>query len=317
MPIVDRGPMVDLPLICVVGPTASGKTDLALQLAASVGGEIVAADSRQIYRGMDIGTAKPSQQQRKLVPHHMIDVAGVLDRYSVVRYFREAMAAIESIEARGRVPFLVGGTGQYVEAFTRGIDPAPSDAEMRARLEEDLRRDGLESMARRLRELDPAAAGTTDLRNPRRVVRALEIQLAEGRSIRELERPGQSARQTLVIGLDVPRPELLHRIARRTEWMYGAGLLDEARRFWGSGHARDSVASATIGYRDAFAYLAGLRSLREAKDATTKATGQYARRQMTWFRNRESVEWYHPGAAMTQDILLRIDGFLEQHPSQR
>ena len=303
-------PLVESPLICLVGPTASGKTDLALEIAPRFNGEVVAADSRQIYRGMDIGTSKPTMSEQRRVRHHMIDVANPFDKFSVVSYLRGALEAIEDIESRGRTPFLVGGTGQYVEALTRGVSPAPTSAKIRRELEDDLARQGVDRLADRLRGLDPLGARTVDLKNPRRVLRAIEVKLATGKSIRELEARGRPARRTLVLGLHVPRAELSDRIRHRVDVMIQKGLIDEARRLWAGGHAGRSVASRTIGYCQAFAYLFGRCTLVEAREATAAATRRYARRQMTWFRNRESVEWYAQGPDAVEQISRRIDEFV-------
>ena len=303
-------PLVDSPLICLVGPTASGKTDLAMEMAPRFNGEVVSADSRQIYRGMDLGTSKPTKSQQNHVRHYMIDVADPFDAYSVVLYLRGALDAIETIESRGKLPFLVGGTGQYVEALTRGISPASYDRDIRRELEGDLEQFGIAVVAERLRDLDPRGAATTDLRNPRRVLRALEVKLATGRSIRDEEQPGRRARDTLVLGLDVPRSELIARIRNRTANMFENGLLDESRRLWGTGHAGNSAASRSIGYREAFAYLFGNSTLRKAREATVNATSRYARRQTTWFRNRETVDWYSHGPDTADRISRRIDEFL-------
>ncbi|MDP6184562.1 MAG: tRNA (adenosine(37)-N6)-dimethylallyltransferase MiaA [Gammaproteobacteria bacterium] len=308
-------PLVDLPLICLVGPTASGKTDLAMEVVPSFDGEVVAADSRQIYRGMNVGTSKPTQSQQEHVKHHMIDVADPFDDYSVVRYLRGALEAIEAIESRNKVPFLVGGTGHYVEALTRGLAPAPYTPDLRRELERDLEQFGVDTLAERLQDLDPRGAQTTDLRNPRRVLRALEVKLATGHSIRDEERPGRSARHALVLGLDVPRSELIGRIQNRSAKMFENGLLDETRRLWSSGYARESAASRSIGYREVFEYLLGNSTLRTAREATVKATSRYARRQMTWFRNRETVEWYSQGPDTTGQISRRIDEFLTARQS--
>ena len=310
MTLQSEPPLVDSPLICLVGPTASGKTDLAMEVAPRFNGEVVAADSRQIYRGMDIGTSKPTMREQKRVRHHMIDIADPFDEFSVVRYLHGALEAIEDIESRGRTPFLVGGAGQYVEALTHGVSPAPTSAEIRRELEDDLARHGIDRLADRLRSLDPLGARTVDLKNPRRVLRAIEVKLATGKSIRELERRGRPARRTLVLGLHLPRAELSDRIRRRIDVMIEKGLLDEARRLWAGGHAESSVASRTIGYCQAFAYLFGRCTLAEAREATAAATRQYARRQMTWFRNRESVEWYSHGPDTVEQVSRRIHDFL-------
>ena len=304
---------LERPIVCIVGPTASGKTAAAIELAIALEGEIVSADSVQLYRRLDVGTAKPTAEQRAAVRHHMIDVADPVEIYSAVRYAQEAIRAIEEAEGRGALPFLVGGTGQYVAAITQGLSPAPAppNPELRGRLEDDLRSRGLAALAARLADIDPRAAETVDLHNPRRVLRALEVRLATGRSIRELERPGRPARRALVLGLTVERGELSRRIAARTAAMFEAGLVDEVRGLAAMGYSWGSAVGVALGYKQVLGYLLGRAGLTEAREETVAATRRYARRQMTWFRNRERVEWFDARADTVKRMRRRIDVFLE------
>lgn len=307
-------PIKDLPLICLVGPTGAGKTVAAIELAVRLNGEIVCADSRQVFRRMDIGTAKPTVEQRTRVRHHLLDVADSMEDFSVVRFRREALAAIDEIESKGKLPFLVGGTGQYVEAMTKGLSPAPAppDPALRDHLQRILDQRGPAALIDKLRELDPSAGAGIDLKNPRRVMRALEVQIQTGQSIRQLERPGQPARRALVLGIDVPRPELRERIRRRVDQMFRDGFVDEVRGLWSSGYAYGSAASTAIGYAQVFAYLLGRCRLAEAQQATVTATHGYARRQVTWFKNRESVHWIAAGDEMLDAMTRQALDFLSR-----
>ena len=300
------------PLVCVVGPTGTGKSSAAIELARRFDGEIVSADSRQVYRGMDIGTAKVGHRERALVPHHLLDVCDPDDEYSIHRFATDARTAIAGIQTRDRLPIVVGGTGHYVSALTRGILPpgvAPDPA-LRAELERLRRERGVEALAERLREIDPTAAAEIDLDNPRRLVRAIEIKSATGRSIRELESVRPVDWRPLVLGLRMERARLIDRIANRTRGMFIGGLPDEIRRLLAGGYGRDSAVGRSIGYAEGLAYLLGNRSLEEAIAGTTVTTRQYARRQMTWFRNRESVKWFDVGDNLVDNLTRAVDEFL-------
>lgn len=284
-------PHEPLPLLVLVGPTAAGKTALSLALAHQFGGEIVSADSRLFYRGMDIGTAKPTAVERYRVPHHLIDICDPDETLSLGEYQRRAYEAIAAIHSRSRLPLLVGGTGQYVTAVVEGwripaIAPRPR---LRAALESL----GQAEAARWLHLLDPAAAERIDPRNLRRVVRALEVTLTTGRPFSDLQRKSPPGYDTRIIGLDVPREVLYERIDRRVEQMMAEGLLEEVRRLRDAGYDRDLPAMSGLGYRQLLAYLHGETSLEEAVARIKFETHRYARQQATWFRSEDPrIAWF-------------------------
>ena len=281
------------PILAIVGPTASGKTDLALALAREVDVEILVADSRQVYRGMDVGTAKPDAAARATVPHHLLDLVAPDAPFTLHDWLRAARRVVDEVGERGRLPLLVGGTGLYVAALLDGYrlpDPAP-DPRRRAELADQLERDGLAHLAARLAELDPTVAARTDLRNPRRVLRAIERAEAGGPPAgRE-----PHAAAVRVLGIGRPREVLLARIRARASWMFGAGLLDEVRDLQSAGFGPDLEPMTGHGYREAARHLAGEWPLQQAIDVTATRTGQYARRQMTWFRRDPRVMWLDAG----------------------
>ncbi len=305
MPPLDPHP----PIICIVGPTGAGKSAVAIRLALHFGGEIVSADSRQIYRGMDIGTAKVSPTERDLVPHQLIDICAPDDNYSLHQFSADAEAAILDIQSRGHLPLVVGGSGHYISALTQGLCPptAPPDAEFRAELNQLLEKEGLEALASRLQALDPIAYADLDLQNPRRLIRAIEVHMATGQSIRELESLQPVPWRPLVFGLRVERTVLAAAIAARTSKMFSSGLMDEIRRLLAAGYGWNSALGRSIGYVEGLSYLFGRLSRNEAIQATTVATRQYARRQMTWFRNREAVQWFDVDDNLTDELIQAIE----------
>jgi tRNA dimethylallyltransferase len=278
------------------GPTATGKTALAVTLALRFDGEIVGADSRQVYRHMDVGTAKPSPQERALVPHHLIDVAEPDEPFSLADYGRLARAAIAAIAARGRLPLLVGGTGLYIRAVVRGFDLAPGappQAGLRRSLEEDAAREGPAALHARLAALDPAGAARIDPRNVRRVVRALEVTLATGRPFsRASGQAAQAPYDALLVGLDGPRDLLYRRADARVDTMMAGGLLHEVEALRARGYDPCSPALTGLGYRELGAYLDGTLDLAAAVQATKYATHRYIRRQLIWFRREEDIHWF-------------------------
>jgi tRNA dimethylallyltransferase len=283
------------PLWVIVGPTAVGKTAFAIELAEAAGGEIVSADSRLLYRGMDIGTAKPSPQELARVPHHLIDVTSPDQPWPLPQYQAAALAAIRDIQARGRQPLLVGGTGQYIRAVVEGWDIPPGDpgGQVRAALEADLAREGVGALAARLREADPASAEKVDLRNPRRVVRALEVALTTGGSFvaqRRKTAPSFASRQ---IGLTRPRPELYARIDARVEAMLAAGLVAEVEALRAQGFGWDLPAMSALGYRQIGQFLRGECSLAEAVQRIKRDTRVFVRRQANWFKPDDpAIRWF-------------------------
>jgi tRNA dimethylallyltransferase len=277
-----------------VGPTASGKSALALRAATVLGAEIVSADSRQVYRGLDVGTAKPSAAERGAVPHHCIDVVDPGERYDVARYQRDARAALSEIAARGRPALLVGGSGLYVRAVLDGLelDSLPSEPDLRARLVELATIEGGLALHTRLRELDPEAAARVDARNVRRVVRYLEIATLAG-PLSGAQRRGEAVR-AVRIALGPPRPWLDAKIDARASAMVRDGVLDEARSLRARGLDPRLPSLTAHGYVHWSAHLAGEIDLETAVARTARDTRAYARRQMTWFRRDADLRWIDP-----------------------
>lgn len=288
-------------LLVIAGPTATGKTRLALELANHAPIEVISADSRQVYRGLDIGTAKPTLAERKRVPHHLVDIIDPDEVFNAHRFARLARAAIVDIETRGARPVVVGGTGFYIQALLTAspLGATPPDSELRGRLIRELETHGPQPLIRRLREIAPDRAAAIDLKNPRRLIRALEI---AGSRANAAMRPGQPKTTRPipadVLGLEV-EPELLaKRIAKRTEKMFNSGLLAEARRLHDRGYNRTLPALSGVGYAEALAHLDGQLTLPEAIQRTTIRTRQYARRQRTWFRHQLPTVWRPPNTAL-------------------
>ncbi len=279
------------PLLALVGPTAVGKTALSLHLAAELDGEIISADSRLFYKGMDVGTAKPSRDERALAPHHLIDVCAPDETLTLAEYQRMALATIERIQANGRLPILVGGTGQYVRAVIEGwgipeVAPNP-------RLREALAHLGGPELARWLRHLDAAAAARLDSRNVRRVIRALEVTLTKGRPISELQRKTPPPYRICQIGLQRDREALYRRIDQRVDQMMADGLLAELENLRDVGYGRSLPAMSGLGYRQLWAYLDGEMSLDDAVERIKFETHRFARQQATWFRRDDpAIIWF-------------------------
>jgi tRNA dimethylallyltransferase len=280
-----------VPVIAVVGPTASGKSSLGVALARRLGGEIVNGDAMQLYRGMDIGTAKLSREERGGIAHHQLDVLDVRQEASVAAYQREARLDIAAIRARGHRPILVGGSGLYVRAALDHLEIPPTDTVVRERLQDELARVGVEAMFARLAQVDPVAAQAIQPNNDRRVVRALEVIELTGRPFsaglptREYELP------TVTIGLLIPRPELDGRIATRVHRMWDSGLLDEVRRLDATGLREGRTARKALGYSQALAHLDGLLTAEQAIADTITSTRRFARRQESWFRPDPRIHW--------------------------
>lgn len=300
------------PLIVLVGPTAVGKTETAIRLAGRLNGEIVSADSRLFYRGMDIGTAKPTLEERARVPHHLIDVTTPDRSWSLAVFQKAADGAITDIHHRGRLPFLVGGTGQYVRAVTHGwtppaVEPNPA---LRGILERLAAERGEEWLHAKLAHLDPPAAERIDPRNLRRSVRALEVILTTGRRFSDQSRRSQPRYRLLTIGLTRPRPELYARIDARIEAMFAAGLLDEVRALLASGIPPDAPALSAIGYRECVQVLAGQMSIEQAKAEMRRATRAFVRRQANWFKPDDpTIHWFDAGATRLEEIEALIRRF--------
>lgn len=279
--------------IALVGPTATGKSELAVRLALALGtAEIVNADAMQLYRGMDIGTAKLTPEQRHGVPHHLLDVLDVTETASVAAYQRQARATVEEIQRRGRTPILTGGSGLYVAAVLDELEFPGTDPAVRADIEAELARVGPAELHRQLAQADPRAAAAILPSNGRRIVRALEVVAVTGRPFSAfLPDRGRAWRDTVLIGLDRPTGQLDERIERRVNDMFAAGLVDEVRSLLDRGLAGGRTAPAALGYRQVIAALSGDMSLPQAASHTTAATRRFVRRQRSWFRRDPRIRW--------------------------
>ena len=279
-------------MIAVVGATAAGKSDLAVELALRLGGEAVNADSMQLYRGMDIGTAKLGRAEMRGVPHHLLDVWDVTATASVAEYQRLGAETIAAIRGRGRVPILVGGSGLYVRAAVDRMEFPGTDPAVRARLEDELAREGSAALHERLRGADPAAAESILPSNGRRIVRALEVIEISGRPFTATLPEYRYRYDSVVqVGVSVPRDELDERIAVRVQRMWDAGLVDEVRALEKRGLRDGLTAGRALGYAQVLRYLAGECTEEQAKDDTIRTTRRFARRQESWFRRDPRVRW--------------------------
>ena len=285
-------------ILVISGPTASGKTKLAVALAKARGGEVVSADSMQVYRGMDVGTAKPTRAEMRGVPHHMLDVAEPGENYSVARYVRQAVPVVDEILARGRLPIVAGGTGLYIDALTAGREFAPfsPDSGLRRALQRRVSAEGLAALFAELEQVDPEAAGRIHPNDEKRIVRALEVWYATGRTISQHDRETRALprRYTpLTIGLSfADRADLRARIDRRVDGMMARGLADEVRGLLSAGVPADCTAMQAIGYKELAAALAEGRPVEEAAEEIKLRSRQYAKRQLTWFRRDPAIEWH-------------------------
>ncbi|MEP7040557.1 MAG: tRNA (adenosine(37)-N6)-dimethylallyltransferase MiaA [Chloroflexota bacterium] len=294
------------PIAAIVGPTGSGKTELSLALAARLPVEILVADSRQVYRGMDIGTAKPDAAARNAVPHHLLDLVTPGEPFSVAVWADAARRVLPEVQARGRLPLVVGGSGLYLAAlldgYVFGTAPRP---EHRAQLDHELVTVGVAVLAARLEAIDPATAARTDLRNPRRVVRALERAAAPQRPATPLTRPWGGP--TRLLGVSRPPDVLNRRIDERAEWLFANGLLAEVHALLDAGHDPTKGPLTSHGYGEAARHLAGEWSLEEAVSITARRTRQYAKRQRTWFRRDRRITWLAAGDGPADDATLVIE----------
>ncbi len=298
-------------VLVLAGPTASGKSALAVELARRLGGEIVNADSMQLYQGMDIGTAKEPQAAWQGVPHHLLDIWPVTQAANVADYAKLARAAIDEIIARGRVPVLVGGSGLYVRAALDDLDFPGTDPVTRDRLEGELARLGAPALHARLAGLDPAAAAAILPGNGRRIVRALEVIEISGRPFTATLPAYKQNRPAVQIGLTLPRPELDLRIAARVDRMWQAGLEAEVRGLVDQGLREGRTASRALGYQQLLRYLDGEWTLEEARLETIKATRRFARRQESWFRRDPRVRWLD---AANQTLLADASAMIALNP---
>ena len=297
-------------LVAILGPTAVGKTSAAIWLAERIGAEVVSGDSRLIYRGMDIGTAKPSREERARVRHHLIDVAEVDQPWSLATFRQAALESIEEIGQRGRIPLLVGGTGQYVTAILDGWEPPalPGDPALRLRLADEASHEGPQALHARLAALDPESAQRIDPRNVRRVIRALEICMITGAPASRQRSRRPPPFRALRLGLTLPRPELYARIDARIDAMLAAGWMDEVRHLIERGVSPDAPAFSAIGYRQLAEVLQGRATLEDAVRSIRRATREFVRRQANWFKPDDPrILWFQarPGVEAELEAAFR------------
>ncbi|GGP40851.1 tRNA (adenosine(37)-N6)-dimethylallyltransferase MiaA [Saccharothrix coeruleofusca] len=294
--------------VAVVGPTATGKSDLAVELALRLGGEVVNADAMQLYRGMDIGTAKVTERERRGVPHHLLDVLEVTETASVAAYQRHARAVVERLLDQGRTPVLVGGSGLYVQAVLDDLVFPGTDEAIRARLEDELAVVGAPALHQRLAGLDPAAALAILPSNGRRVVRALEVIELTGRPFSAtMPKPGPARYGAVLVGLDRAVSELDERVDLRVDRMFEAGLVDEVRALEARGLREGRTASRALGYQQVLAAFDGELTLADAAAETARATRRFVRRQRSWFRRDQRVTWFDAGRdGLVGDVLALL-----------
>ena len=296
-------------IICIAGPTASGKTALAVELAKELGGEVVSCDSMYIYKGMNIGTAKPTMEERQSIPHHMLDVAEPQEDFSVSRYCEMAAPIVDDIVSRGKTAIVAGGTGLYMDALIRGGDFAPVPATgHRQRLEALMEQQGLEVLTAQLAAIDPEALERSQ-NNPRRIIRALEVYFETGETITAHDRKTQSIPSRydpLWLGLNfTDRAELYRRINARVGIMLDMGLVEEIQSLLASGIPAGCTAMQAIGYKEFVAALEGRCTIEEAADLVRQSSRRYAKRQLTWFRRNNAIHWITRTAGDSPEEILR------------
>ena len=297
-------------IICIAGPTASGKTALAVELAKEFDGEVISCDSMQVYRRMDIGTAKPSVEEMQGIVHHMIDVAEPDEDFSVSRYCAMASPIIDDITARGKTAIIAGGTGLYMDSLIKGNDFAPFPSTgVREKLEAQADAEGMEHMLCRLKQIDPEAAARLHLSDRKRVIRALEVYLETGETITEHNQKTQAIPPKytpLWLGLDfAERSELYRRIDLRVGLMLEMGLVEEIRTLLNSGIPEKCTAMQAIGYKEFVAALDGQCTLEEAADEVRKSSRHYAKRQLTWFRRNKNIHWLTRDTGASAEEIIR------------
>lgn len=306
-------------LIATLGPTGVGKTTISLGLAERLKGEIVSADSRLVYRGMDIGTAKPTPAEQMRVRHHLIDVVEPANDWNLAKYQSGAGEAIENIHERGKIPFLVGGTGQYITAVLEGWTPPPKsqDVGFRTSLEQQAKETGYEILHRQLEDIDPVAAERIDARNIRRVIRALEIYHVTGLPPSQLRSKSPPDFDVLKIGLTLPRDQLYARIDARIEEMMEAGWLDEVETLLSLNIPQSAPSMSAIGYAQLAEYLRGEVGLDEALAETRRLTRQFVRRQANWFKPDDpSIHWFLNDSGAEEEIEAYITTWVHSEPTE-
>jgi tRNA dimethylallyltransferase len=298
------------PVVLIVGPTAVGKTELALQLVERFKGEIVSADSRLFYRGMDVGTAKPSPEEMRRVPHHLIDIAEPDEILSLAVFQQQAAKIIAEIHTRKKLPFLVGGTGQYIRAVARGWSPPEvvPDEKLRAELERQKEEKGIYWLHDKLKNLDPEAAEKIDARNFRRTIRAMEVVLTTGRKFSMQRGQTESPYRLITVGLTRPRDELYERVDRRIDAMFENGFLTEVAGLLAKGYSPSLPTMSAIGYRECIRVLNGELTVEQAKAEIRRATRVFVRRQANWFKETDpQIKWFR----VEEGVFDEIESFLQ------
>jgi tRNA dimethylallyltransferase len=299
-------------IIVILGPTAVGKSAVALDLAQEIGAEIVNADSQLVYRYMDIGTGKPSKAERERVPHHVIDVVNPDEEFNVAMFCELAATSVDDIERRGRAIIVCGGTGLYIKALARGLFVGPAqDMSIRAALKAEIEGRGMNSLYRRLEQIDPPATSWIHPNDRQRIIRALEVYEITGKRMSEWQKEhafGERPYETLMIGLDRERKELYEQINQRCERMIAEGLLEEVSSLAERGYALDLKPLRSVGYRHMGLVLKGEKPLEEALELMKRDTRRLAKRQLTWFRGDKEIQWHHPNDKAK--IAAAVEGYL-------
>jgi tRNA dimethylallyltransferase len=307
--------MGKLPLVIICSPTAAGKTELAIELASEFGGEIISADSLQVYRFLDIGTAKPSREQRNKVEHHMIDVVDPDEEFNAAIYTGQARTIIDNLTRQGKPVFVVGGTGLYIRALLRGIIETPAvDDKIRNHYRELRNLHGKEYLFKLLQQRDAQAALKINPNDSVRIIRALEVLEQSGESIIEMQKKHSFADcpyVTYKIGLQFDREELKNRISRRTEKMVAAGLLDEVKSLLDRGYNENLKPLQSLGYKQVIEFLEGKYDWERALNLIARDTWQYAKRQMTWFTADKEINWYNPDNL--EDVKSNVEAFWKEN----
>jgi len=300
----------------MVGPTAVGKTAVSIPLAKRLNAEIVSADSRQVYKYMDIGTAKPDPEEIHEIPHHLVDTLDLEEPYTAGRFAEDGRRCIREIFARGKTPMVVGGAGLYIKALLEGLFDEPArDEAVRERLYQRIETEGIEPVYKEFCEIDPDYADQVHPNDVKKIVRAMEIYQVTGKAPSDQFEPDHAGLEYpyRMVGLTRDRAELYDRINRRVEWMISKGLVDEVRTLLEEGYTGEENSLQTVGYREIIRHLHGELSLEEAVSDIQKHTRHYAKRQLTWFRNQHDVQWFHMGEYESrEDLVDAIEEYLHE-----